>query len=604
MTRTLPKIRTGLEWGMRTIVVCFLAAVLAAQQDPALDRARQALARGDAARAIPLLEDYRKAHASNPEVYELLGIAYGHAGDNDRSLTMFKEFARVAPHSPAAYNNLGAAYLRGGDSEHAEAAFRQALQINPQDVNTLYNLGALLNARHNYAESRPLLDRAFRREHSSAVGYEAAVAAAGLGDRKAALRTLNSVAPPKDQSGVPWLKLSGTLNFDEGNLTDAAKALETASRLAPDDQKVLYALALVRLKSNQVDLALPLLDQVLSSLPSSERTLREAELLASSGAYAQAKTKFEEAIGSDPNSYEAYYNLAVLRLEHFKDVDGALDAAQHALAIRNTGDVQDLLGDISESQNRFGDALNHYQEAVRVDPANDKVAFDLGAELLLHENFDAAEAVFQAALKRFPKASRIYLGLGTAEFMRGKTADSVASYLKAVDLDPGFEPAYLFLGEAFTFADTRAAEVVAKLAYLAAKEPKIFGAQYYYGAALVKEMDQEGNLKNVALAQAALQKAGALRSNDARVPYHLGELCRVQKRLPEAVAYYQKSSALDPEFPEPLYKLGQAYTRMGKPEEAKKAFARHREVMTRAEAAVYRRASEIQSFVLKMRTSQ
>jgi tetratricopeptide (TPR) repeat protein len=117
-------------------------------------------------------------------------------------------------------------------------------------------------------------------------------------------------------------------------------------------------------------------------------------------------------------------------------------------------------------------------------------------------------------------------------------------------------------------------------------------------------MDQEGNLKNVALAQAALQKAGALRSNDARVPYYLGELCRVQKRLPEAVAYYQKSSALDPEFPEPLYKLGQAYTRMGKPEEAKKAFARHREVMTRAEAAVYRRASEIQSFVLKMRTSQ
>lgn len=589
---------------MRTIVFFFLVAVLAAQPDPALGRARQALARGDTAQAIPLLENYRKAHVSNPEVYELLGIAYGHAGDTDQSLTMFKEFARLAPHSPAAYNNLGAAYLREGDSEHAEAAFRHALQINPQDVNTLYNLGALLNARHNYAESRPLLDRAFRREHSTAVGYEAAVAAAGAGDRKAALRILNSVAPPKDQSVVPWLKLSGTLNFDGGNLADAAKGLETARRLAPDDKEVLYALALVRLKSNQVDLALPLLDQVLRSLPSGERALREAELLASSRAYAQAKAKFEEAIGFDPNSYEAYYNLAVLRLEHFKDVDGALDAAQRALAIRNTGDVQDLLGDISETQNRFGDALNHYQEGVRVDPANDKVAFDLGAELLLHENFDAAEAVFQAALTRFPKASRIYLGLGTTEFMRGKTADSVASYLKAVDLDPRFEPAYLFLGEAFSFAETRSAEVVAKLAYLAGKEPKIFGAQYYYGTALVKEMDQEGNLKNVALAQAALQKAGALRANDTRVPYQLGELCRVQKRLPEAVAYYQKSSALDPEFPEPLYKLGQAYTRMGKPEEAKKAFARHREVMNRAEATVYRRAGEIQSFVLKMRTAQ
>ena len=117
-------------------------------------------------------------------------------------------------------------------------------------------------------------------------------------------------------------------------------------------------------------------------------------------------------------------------------------------------------------------------------------------------------------------------------------------------------------------------------------------------------MDQEGHLKNVSLAQVALQKAAALRSNDARVPYQLGELCRVQKRFGEAVTYYQKSTALDPEYPEPLYKLGQAYTRLGRPEEAKKAFARHREVMNRAEAAVYRRASEIQSFVLKMRTPQ
>jgi tetratricopeptide (TPR) repeat protein len=585
-------------------VFFFLATVLAAQKDPALDQARQALARGDTAQAIPLLENYRRTHATIAEIYELLGIAYGRAGDNDQSLIMFKEFARLAPHSPAAYNNLGAAYLRQGDSEQAETAFRHALQINAQDVNTLYNLGALLNARHKYAESRPLLDRAFRREHSSGVGYEAAVAAAGAGDRKAALRILTSVAPPRDQSVVPWLKLSGTLNFDEGNFSDAAKALESASRQAPDDKEVLYALALVRLKTNQADSALPLLDQVLSGLPTSERALREAELLASSGAYAQAKAKFEEAIVADPQSYDAYYNLAVLRLEHFKDLDGSLDAAQHALAIRNTGDVQDLLGDICESQNRFGDALNHYQEAVRIDPANDKVAFDLGAELLLHENFDAAEAVFQAALQRFLKTSRIYLGLGTAEFMRGKTADSVASYLKAVDLDPGFEPAYLFLGEAFTFADTRSAEVVAKLAYLAAQKPEIFGAQYYYGAALVKEIDQEGNLKNVAVAQAALQRAAVLRSADARVPYQLGELCRVQKRFGDAVTYYQKAVVLDPEFPEPLYKLGQVYTRMGKPDEAKKAFARHREVMNRAEAAVYRRASEIQSFVLKMRTPQ
>ena len=120
----------------------------------------------------------------------------------------------------------------------------------------------------------------------------------------------------------------------------------------------------------------------------------------------------------------------------------------------------------------------------------------------------------------------------------------------------------------------------------------------------MKEIDQGRNLKSVPLALAALHKAAALRPRDARVPYQLGELSRAQKRTSEAVSYYQQAAELDPQYPEPLYKLGQAYTRMGKPDEAKKAFARHREVMTKAEAAVYRRASEIQSFVLTMRTSQ
>src|SRR4029077_8100033 len=168
--------------------------------------------------------------------------------------------------------------------------------------------------------------------------------------------------------------------------------------------------ALVRLKSEQADLALPLLDQVLGTLSISERDVREGALLTSYGAHSQALAKFEEAVTSDPGSYDAQYNLAVLRLEHFKDINGAQEAAQHALAIRNTGQLQDLLGDICESQNRFEEALQHYQEAVRLDPGSDKLAFDLGAELLLHENFDAAETVFQAAQKSFPKASRIYLG--------------------------------------------------------------------------------------------------------------------------------------------------------------------------------------------------
>jgi len=326
------------------LCVFFFSSVSTAVAQDTLARARQALDSDHTADAIELLEHYRQSHAAEAEPYTLLGIAYGRAGDDDRSLAMFQEFARLAPNKPEAYNNLGAAYLRKQNNEQAEVAFRHALRLSPQDVNTLYNLGALLNTQHKYSEARPLLARALRRDNSSAVAYEAAVAIAGTGDRKAALRLLNSTTPPPGLSAVPWLRLTGTLSLDEGDLVAASKALEQATMLAPEDNESIYALALVRLKQSQPDIAMSLLDKTMGPVPTSSQLVREGALLASYGAPKQALAVFERAVREEAGSYEAWYNLAVLQLEQFKDADGALDAAQHAVALKTTGEVHNLLG--------------------------------------------------------------------------------------------------------------------------------------------------------------------------------------------------------------------------------------------------------------------
>jgi tetratricopeptide (TPR) repeat protein len=117
-------------------------------------------------------------------------------------------------------------------------------------------------------------------------------------------------------------------------------------------------------------------------------------------------------------------------------------------------------------------------------------------------------------------------------------------------------------------------------------------------------MDGGGERAHASRALTALRRAASLRPADARVDYQLGEFFRVQQNLPEAALYYQKSVALDGNFPEPLYKLGQTYIRMGKQDEAKKVFARHREIASKQAADLDRRAGEIQSFVLKIREIQ
>src|ERR1700682_2964840 len=567
-----------------------------------LVRARQALGAGQTAEAIRLLEQYRGSGTSDPEVYNLLGIAYGRAGNNDRALTMFQEFARLAPKRPQAFNNLGAAYLQHGNSEQAEIAFRRALRLDPADIGAMYNLGALLNSQHKYSASQPILERAISRERSPAIAYELAVAFAGNGDRKRSLALLNSMSAPPGESAVSWFRLTGTLNLDEGNREAASRALERATALDPADIASLSALALVRVRENQPELAIALLEKAYTFLPPDQRATRIGSILTAFGAYPQALEVFEQATANDPSSYDALYNIAILKLDKIKDLRGALAAAEAARKAKDSGEIHNLLGDIREAQGQYLDAIHDYQEAVQLDPEIDKFAFDLGAELILHENNSAALTVFEAAATRFPKSARIYLGLGTANFINGRNDESVTAFLKAVDLNPSFEPAYLFLGEAFTFSGARAAEVAGKLATLAARAHQNFSAQYYYAVVLIHQLDEEDNVANIAPAKAALQRASLLKPQDARTSYQWGELYRLQKRLPESIPYYSKAINLDPDLPEPLYKLGQVYTRLGKPGDAKNMFARHKEVLARSEASLYKRSSEIQSFVLKMRS--
>jgi tetratricopeptide (TPR) repeat protein len=346
------------------------------------------------------------------------------------------------------------------------------------------------------------------------------------------------------------------------------------------------------------------LEKIYKDLPADQKLIRIGSFLASSGAYSQALDQFEQAAKQNPLSYDACFNIAVIKLDQIKDLPGALAAARQAAGLRNTGEIHNLLGDIREAQGSLLEAVNEYQEAMRLDPENIKFVFDLGAELILHENYAAALAVYQSAEARFPDSSRIFLGLGAVQFLSGKTDESVGAFLKAVDLDPTFEPAYVFLGEACTFSGTRSGQVAAKLATLAAKDPKNFGAQYYLGAVLIHQMDQDGNVTLLREATAALDKAALLKPKDARVYYQRGELFRLQSKFAESIRQYTAASELDPKFPEPLYKLGQVYLKLHKPDESKASFARHKEVLKRTEANLYRRSSEIQSFVLTMRKTK
>jgi Flp pilus assembly protein TadD len=115
-------------------------------------------------------------------------------------------------------------------------------------------------------------------------------------------------------------------------------------------------------------------------------------------------------------------------------------------------------------------------------------------------------------------------------------------------------------------------------------------------------MNNDGTSTHAALAMATLNRAAQLRPRDARVYYQMAEVLPVRKAaMRTRCRTTPRPIALDPDYPEPVYKLGQAYVRLGRHEDAQRMFDRHREVMSKQEAGLDRRSSEIQSFIVSMR---
>jgi tetratricopeptide (TPR) repeat protein len=566
-----------------------------------LVQARQELDYGRWRAALRLIKNYQRQHPSEPSSYNLLGLAYARAGKMELSLRMFEKFAILAPNEPDAYNNLGAAYLRLGDVGEAEGAFRHSLELAGDNADALYNLGALLNAEHQYKAALPYLRRAYASRRSPGIVYELAVARANTGDRASALKLLDSTAPPSGVKGVHWLQMLGVLNLSAGNYGAANLALEQVLRLVPNDRRALYAMAIVRLKLNRPTEGVPLLEKSLASLPPAKRHLRAGNVLALYGAFDEAIQEFERAAKEDHRSYDAFYNLAVVRFEGTKDLAGASIAAREAFAIRPTGEIQDLLGNICDSQRLYRQALDHYQRAVRLAPSNDKYAFDLGTEIMLHGDYNAALMVFRLAHKRFPGSAIIELGLGTTEFIYGKRTKAATDFIDAVDLDPSYAPAYTFLGEVASSAGTKMSEVIQKLGQIARREPDQFEIQYYYGAALVTEMNRTGNLDKAALALAVLHHAASLKPDDARTYYQMGETARLRHLNDQALREYQKAVSLNPDFTEALYKLARQYVREGRLKDAQLLFARERTLSSQQRQRLDRRSEAVERFILQIR---
>jgi Tfp pilus assembly protein PilF len=170
-----------------------------------------------------------------------------------------------------------------------------------------------------------------------------------------------------------------------------------------------------------------------------------------SGDYKGAVQEFQRAVGlSQYSSYAvdaaSYLAEAYLKLDK---TEKAIDAYETAVRLDpQRDDTRIQLGNLFYSQQRYDEARQQYQEAVRINPsANNR--FSLGQAFLKTGRFRAAEAEFRAIERMEPESPNGPYGYGLTLYAQKRHEEAIRQFQAAVDLDRNFYDAYAEMGYAY-----------------------------------------------------------------------------------------------------------------------------------------------------------
>ncbi len=274
-----------------------------------------------------------------------------------------------------------------------------------------------------------------------------------------------------------------------------------------------------------------------------EFLLERARLLAEHGEHELAIQAADEYLEEAPRSVpglevKANSELMAQRFESaLETADETLRRApRSSSALKVRGNALYFLGEAAGAESAFLQLLDMH-------PADTAAAYMLGRIYYQENRFELAAAQFQKVIRLEPRSFKAYDNLALCYEALGDAENAVRHYLAAIDLARSEQPDY----------DWPYANLANLL--IDGNDP-----QRGFDAAATAAKLNPGSARNFFLAGKALTRLGRHR---------------------EALQWLEQSAALDADYAEPLYLLGQAYKRLGDDESARRALAAFESVKAR-----------------------
>jgi tetratricopeptide (TPR) repeat protein len=294
--------------------------------------------------------------------------------------------------------------------------------------------------------------------------------------------------------------------------------------------------------------------------------------------YILAAREFQQALDSCPKQRAILLDLALAHARN-RDFPPAIRAVQQFLESEPISIPGRLaLANVYFMAQRFADSRTECERVLRLDP-NEPTALKLEGNInYLNGEFERAESTFVGLLDRNPQDEETAYMLGRIYYMEGRIDHAAGQFQRVLKINPQSYKAYDNLGLCYqAHGET---ELATRYFLTAIKMVETDHPEYDWPYANLADLLLENN--DFEKAYAAAAKAADRNPYGARNFYLGGKALYKLQKVELCVNWLERSVALDPSYPEPLYLLSKAYAQIGQQEKAKETLEKFREVKAKA----------------------
>jgi len=469
-------------------------------------------------------------------------------GKADEVVASYGWMVTRCPEFSPAYVVLGVAYQQLKNFGKAEEYLRKAVKLAPDSAVPRVNLGMYYLSLGHDSQASSEFKKAVTLDPGGAVG---------------------------------WFDL-GLSELKAGDAVSALVHLKKAGQLDPNNPRIRLALISAAYKTGQSELARQQADQLIAHEPRNPRLLLVLGALLDEGGDATKARQVYRSVrdaSSDPLTLfleaanqaaaESHYRSALSLLKSVSDIG------------KSSASWNELIGDTYYKLGQLRPAVDHLQEAIKLDPRNEDYYLEFGTLLTQYHANDACLALFQSAAKVLPDSLKIRSALAVAYMMEKKYAKA-EDILQSINVaSPGYLPAYQLLGETYQASQQweKLKTIGQKVAVLDPRE----AVGWYYQSQAEYELATRDNGK-LGMAETEVRKSLALRSQYGAAYYLLGKILAAEHRWEEAVVAFEKAASLDHD-PTVFYTLAMTFRRLGETSKSEAALKKFKEAVAKKKAA-------------------